>query len=103
VKIKVSRELSTPEGGYLRMVDFVSDHVDLVVNPHYKTYDSTSVRRELRRCGVEGPCDLIDGDVLHSGIQYVTVAFCNPEDFTKVRLLMDETTTEKRYGLEDIL
>ena len=83
-------------------VDFITDEVDLAVNPHYNSYDSAITRQALRYCNVEGPCQLIDGDVLANGVQYVTVAFWNPEDVVKVRLLMQETTTIYQYSKKDL-
>jgi hypothetical protein len=104
IKVKIGREEHDQEGNFMTFVDFVTDEVDLVVNPHFQptSYDSTITRQALQRCGVEGPWRMFDGDVFGNGVQYVTVAFGNPEDVVKVRLLMQETTTIYQYTKEDL-
>lgn len=104
IKVKFFSDLSK-DGEFFRFVDFITDTVDLIRNPHYNTFDSTVVRSELDRCGCEGPWTMIDGDVLNqdSPVQYVTVALENPEDYVKLRLLADELTTKNQYSKEDLL
>lgn len=103
VKVKMGRETCDVVGRFLMHVDFVTDVVDLVVNPRYQTYDSAVVRHALEDCGVEGPCAMIDGDVNQSGVQYVTVAFRNPEDTVKVKLLMQEIPSTTTYTMKDLI
>lgn len=102
VKVKMGREQCDHEGYFMMHIDFVTDEVDLVVNPHYQTYDSAVVRYALRECGVEGPWFMIDGDVNRSCVQYVTVAFRNPEDTVKIKLLMQEIPSTTVYTMKDL-
>jgi hypothetical protein len=98
----MGRETCDDEGCFLMHIDFVTDEVDLVVNPHYKTVDSQVTRWALTDCGVEGPCYMINGDVNLSNVQWVTVAFRNPEDTVKIKLLMQEIPSKTVYTMKDL-
>jgi hypothetical protein len=78
---------------FRQFVDFVGREVDLVVNPHYDTYDSDSVRHYLNKCGCEGPWVMIDGNVSFNNIQTVAVELRNPEDSVKLKLLSESVRT----------
>ncbi len=102
VKVKMGRESFDNEGYFMMHIDFVTDEIDLVVNPHYKTVDSGVVRYALTECGVEGPCFMVDGDVTIGNVQWVTVAFRNPEDTVKVKLLMPQILSNTIYTMKDL-
>lgn len=100
MKVKFFSDL-TKDGDYLRFVDFVSDKEDIITHKD-SSVNSHSVCMALEQCGVVGPWSIIDGDVLEDGVQYITVALENPEDYVKIKLLMPELDNKNQYKKEDL-
>lgn len=103
IKVKFFNDLSKGDD-FFRFVDFVSDTLDLVVDRTQGDFDSEVVQKELERCACVGPWTMVDGEIFtHSGIQYVTVAVMNAEDYVKLKLFAEEIKSQYAYTKEDLL
>lgn len=82
------RDLIKRDGVWAHRVDFITDVVDLCVNPHYTTYESMYVTRYLASLGI---CEFnaTDGWVTLTDTQYITMELYDPEDVVTIKLYMD--------------
>jgi len=77
-------------------VDMVTDVIDLVVNPHYCTYESMYVTHNLLDIGVDSFL-CVSGNINSvARAQYVTMRLYDPEDVVKIKML----TLPIEYGCQ---
>ena len=85
-----------------RFIMVMEDIIDMVVNPHYNTFESTYLNREFDRLGIHwSTYESIDYGFFNGNLsQYVVIETTDNETIVKIKLLLDENEGwHYHYGL----